>query len=202
MTTTESQLETTELEQRGGRQPAEITSAEQRLEGVSRDAAFGAWMRANLTTQGYRLTDQQRRELSLALRFSTGACLLLVAAALVLESSSMLFALSAVALLAGVTARHPFDLVWNHGVRRLFGGPALPPNPIRRRNAFKIGTVWLVLVAVLLSAGATTVALALGGLLVAACATVTSTNLCLPSEMFAWWERRAGNTRGAPPNSA
>jgi hypothetical protein len=28
-------------------------------------------------------------------------------------------------------------------------------------------------------------------LLVAACATVTATNLCLPSEALAWWERRS-----------
>jgi membrane-associated phospholipid phosphatase len=41
-----------------------------------------------------------------------------------------------------------------------------------------------------LAAGAATVALVLGGLLVAACATVTATNLCLPSEFFAWLERR------------
>jgi hypothetical protein len=34
------------------------------------------------------------------------------------------------------------------------------------------------------------VALARGGLLVAACGVVTATNLCLPSEMFAWLERR------------
>ena len=31
----------------------------------------GAWMRANLTTQGYRLTDDERRDLAVGLRFST-----------------------------------------------------------------------------------------------------------------------------------
>jgi hypothetical protein len=50
--------------------------------------------------------------------------------------------------------------------------------------------VWLLVVGALLSAGASTIALALGGLLVGACATVTATNLCLPSEALAWWERR------------
>ena len=54
----------------------------------------GAWMRANLTTQGYCLSDEERRELSLALRFSTGTCLLLVLTALALELSAMIFALS------------------------------------------------------------------------------------------------------------
>jgi hypothetical protein len=43
---------------------------------------------------------------------------------------------------------------------------------------------------VLLAAGAATIALAFGGLLIAACATVTLTNFCLPSETLAWLERR------------
>jgi hypothetical protein len=38
----------------------------------------GAWMRANLTTQGYCLTDDERRELAVGLRFSTALCLSLV----------------------------------------------------------------------------------------------------------------------------
>lgn len=149
----------------------------------------GAWMRANLSTQGYCLSDDERRELAVALRFSTGACLALVVVALALESAAMAFALSAIGLAAGFGARHPFDHVWNRAVRHLAGGPALPPNPRRRRDAFKVATAWLVLVATLFAAGASTVALVLGGMLVAACAVVTATNLCLPSEMFAWRER-------------
>jgi hypothetical protein len=153
-------------------------------------AGTRAWMRSNLTTQGYCLSDAERRELALGLRFSTGLCLTLVVVALVLESAAMLFALSAIGLIAGFASRHPFDYIWNHGVRHLIGGPELPPNPTRRRHAFKLATAWLLAVGGLLSAGATTVAAVLGGLLVAACTTVTTTNLCLPSEALAWWERR------------
>jgi hypothetical protein len=149
----------------------------------------GAWMRANLTTQGYCLTDDERRRLALGLRFSTGTCLALVIVALALRSPAMLFALSVIGVIAGFSARHPFDHVWNHVVRHVVGGPALPPNPRRRRDAFKVATVWLAVVATLLAIGATTVALVLGGFLVAACATVTATNLCLPSETFARLER-------------
>ena len=151
----------------------------------------GAWMRANLTTQGYCLSDAERRELAIGLRFSTGLCLSLVVVALVLQSAVMVFALTGIGVVASLAAHHPFDRLWNHGVRHLVvGGPALPTNPRRRRDAFKVATVWLAIVGTLLAAGATTVALVLGGLLVAACATVTATNLCLPSEMFAWLERR------------
>jgi hypothetical protein len=149
------------------------------------------WMRSNLTTQGYCLSDAQRRDLWLGLRFSTGLCLSLVIVALALESAAMVFALCTIGAIASFAARHPFDYLWNRGVRHLVGGPALPPNPPRRRDAFKVATAWLAVVGTLFAAGATTVGLALGGLLVAACAMVTATNLCLPSEMFAWWERRS-----------
>ncbi len=151
---------------------------------------LAAWTRSNLTTQGYCLNDAERRKLWLALRFSTGLCLMLVVIALALRSPAIVFALSAVGVIAGFAARHPFDHVWNNVVRHLVGGPPLPPNPARRRHAFKLATIWLLAVGALLSAGAATAALVLGGMLVVACGTVTATNLCLPSEALAWWERR------------
>lgn len=155
------------------------------------EMSTGAWMRSNLTTQGYCLSDAERRELSVALRFSTGLCLTLVVVALALRSPAMVFALSGIGLFAGFSKRHPFDHLWNRVVRHLVGGPVLPPNPPRRRHAFKLATVWLASVGVLFSAGATTAGFLLGGLLVAACGAVTVANLCIPSELFAWWERRA-----------
>jgi Domain of unknown function (DUF4395) len=152
--------------------------------------SIGGWMRANLTTQGYCLSAQERRSLAVGLRFSTGLCLSLVIVALALESPAMIFTLCGIGAVASFAARHPFDYLWNHGVRHLLGAPALPPNPPRRRDAFKVATVWLAIVGTLLAIGAATIALILGGMLVAACATVTATNLCLPSEAFAWLERR------------
>jgi hypothetical protein len=157
----------------------------------------GAWMRANLTSQGYRLSDDERRALALGLRFSTGLCLLFVTVALALESSLMLFSLSAIGVVASVSARHPFDQLWNHAVRRILDAPALPPNPARRRDAFRLATVWLLVVGGLIAAGATTAGLVLGGMLVAVCAVVTTTNLCLPSETFAWWARRCARKQRA-----
>jgi uncharacterized protein DUF4395 len=161
------------------------------VRGSTEAGNVGAWMRSNLTAQGYRLSDDERRRLVVGLRFSTGVCLGLVTVALALESSVMVFALCGIGVVASFAARHPFDHLWNRGVRHLVGGPALPPNPTRRRHAFKVATAWLAIVGTLLAAGAVTAALVLGGLLVAACATVTATNLCLPSEALAWWERHS-----------
>ena len=149
------------------------------------------WMGTNLATQGYCLSDGERRELWLGLRVSTGLCLALVVAGLALQSPTLIFALCAVGAIAGLTPRHPFDYLWNAGARHLFNAPALPPNPVPRRHAFKFATTLLVAVGVLLAVGATTPALVLGVLLVAGCATVTITNLCLPSQALAWWQRRS-----------
>jgi hypothetical protein len=158
--------------------------------GASKPSAANRWTHENLATQGYRLTAAERRELWLGLRFPTGLCLALVVTALALESAVMLFALSGIGLVAGFTRRHPFDYLWNNGLRQLLDAPALPPNPRRRRHAFKLATAWLLTVAVLFAAGLDTAALVLGGVLVTVCGLVTVTNFCVPSTLLAWWEGR------------
>jgi hypothetical protein len=149
---------------------------------------LGRWTGENLSTQGYRLSDAERRELWLGLRFPTGLCLALVVTALALESVVMLVALSGIGVVAGFTRRHPFDYVWNHGLRHALDAPPVPPNPRRRRHAFKLATVWLLAVALLFGAGQDTAALVLGGVLLAVCGLVTVTNFCIPSTLLAWWE--------------
>jgi len=147
-------------------------------------------MRENLSTQGYDLTDAERRRLRLGLRFPTALCLALVVTALALQSAAMLVFLACIGLVAGFSRRHPFDYLWNHGLRHAFGAPRLPTNPPRRRHAFKLATIWLLAVAVLFGVGEDAFALALAGLLVAVCGLVTITNFCVPSTLLAWWEQR------------
>lgn len=152
--------------------------------------SIGTWMDDNLATQGYCLAEADRRGLRAGLGFTTGACLGLVVTGLAIASPALLAVLAGIALVAGFAPRHPFDVVWNRAVRHITGGPPLPPNPRRRRHAFKLAGGWLLAVAGLFAAGLPSAALAVGGLLVAACTTVTVTNLCLPSVALAWWERR------------
>lgn len=147
-----------------------------------------AWTHRNLATQGYCLSGAEARALRVGLRFPTALCLALVVAGLALESAPAIALLVPIGAVAGWSRRHPFDHVWNRGVRHLTGGPELPPNPTRRRHAFKLATVWLAGVASLLAVGATAAALALGGVLVAVCALVTATNFCVPSTLLAGLE--------------
>src|SRR4051812_2815887 len=113
----------------------------------------GAWMRGNLTTQGYCLSDIERRTLWLGVRFSTGGCLALVVTGLAFKSAVFFAALVWIGAIGAFTSRHPFDYVWNHALRYVVRAPALPPNPRRRRDAFKVATGWLTVVAVLLATG-------------------------------------------------
>ncbi len=150
---------------------------------------------ANLAVQGYRLSPQESRALRIGLRFPTALCLALVVAGLALQSAVLILALVPIGAVAGWTTRHPFDLLWNYGLRRLMGAPSLPPNPTPRRHAFKLATVWLLAVGVLFAVGQPTMALVLGGVLVAVCGLVTVTHFCVPSTLLGvWWGRRGTST--------
>jgi hypothetical protein len=150
------------------------------------------WTQANLEVQGYCLTEDEARALRWGLRFSTALCLALVVTGLALESAVLIFALVPIGAVAGWTRRHPFDLIWNRGVRHLSGAPELTPNPTPRRHAFKLGTAWLLAIAVLFAVGQPTAALVLGGVLVAVCGLVTTTNFCIPSTLLGlWWRFRS-----------
>jgi hypothetical protein len=158
-------------------------------------------MDANLCVQGYRLNAEESRALRWGLRFSTGLCLAVVVAGLALQSAAVILALVPLGAVAGWTRRHPFDLLWNHGLRHLAGAPELPPNPTPRRHAFKVATVWLAAVGLLFAFGHPTAALILGGIQVAGCALVTTTNFCVPSTLLGiWWRRRGLATSTTQPS--
>jgi Domain of unknown function (DUF4395) len=149
-------------------------------------ARFTHWMRRNLSMQGYgALSDGERRQLGFALRLSPALCLTGMTLGVVLESPAVLLAMAASAVLGGfVTAKHPFDLIWDHGLRRFSGGPPLPPAPPARRFACQLASVWLVAVAAAYLAGAETLGLVLGVPLLFVATIVATTNWCLPSLIY------------------
>jgi len=151
-----------------------------------------SWMDANLEVQGYCLTAPESRALRWGLRFPTALCLALAVTGLALQSAVLILALVPIGAVAGWTRRHPFDLIWNHGIRHLTGAPELPPNPKPRRHAFKLATVWLLAVGLLFAFGEPTAALVLGAILVGVCGLVTAVNYCIPSTLLGIWWRRQG----------
>jgi hypothetical protein len=62
-----------------------------------------------------------------------------------LASPVMVWALAPLAALGAVLPWHPFDLIYNHGIRRFTGGQILPRYRAPRRFACVVATGWLAL---------------------------------------------------------
>jgi hypothetical protein len=137
------------------------------------------------------MSAEESHALRWGLRFPTALCLGIVVIGLALQSAVLILALVPIGAVAGWSSRHPFDLIWNHGVRHVGGASELPPNPTPRRHSFKLATVWLLAVGLLFALGQPTVALILGGALLAVCGLVTVTSFCIPSTLLGiWWRWR------------
>lgn len=153
---------------------------------------FTDWSRSCLTMQGYgSLSDAERQSLWLGLRFSPALCFAGIALGAALASPVLLWAMAVSAGVGGfLTAKHPFDYVYDAVLRPLLGGPSVPPSPGPRRFACQLATPWIVAIAVAFWAGLPTVAWALAAPLLLVAAIVTTTNWCLPSLIYGLLKRR------------
>jgi len=125
------------------------------------------------------------REVEPWLRWSPALCAIVMGVGTILASEWILWGLMPVAALGALSSRHPFDHIYNYGVRRLTGTPPLPPHGAPRRFACGIATVWLLVTGVAFAAGAETLGYALGGVLTAVAALVGTTHFCIPSLTYA-----------------
>lgn len=118
------------------------------------------------------------------LRFSPGLTTIGAGIGTVLASPAVLSALALVTGVCAATPRHPFDLLYDRGVRPVTGTPALPRNEAPRRFACALATVWLVTTALAFAVGATLVGYGLGSLLVVLGGLVATTHFCFGSMVY------------------
>lgn len=79
---------------------------------------------------------------------------------------------------------HPFDLIYNHGIRHFLGTQILPRANAPRKFACGVATVWLGAVSWAFLTGATTLGYILGFSLTIAAAVPTFTDFCIPSFFY------------------
>jgi len=91
---------------------------------------------------------------------------------------------SALRCLGAFLPNHPFDVVYNHGLRHLLGTRPLPRSRAPRRFACAVATVWLTPTGLAFFAGATTVGYVLGAAFVLAALVPTLTDFCIPSFFY------------------
>lgn len=130
------------------------------------------------------LTDGDLSRIDPWLRFSPAICAAWAAVATLAHSSTALLVLAGIAVLGAVRASHPFDAVYNLGVRRVTGSPAIPRYGTPRRFACSVAAAWLAATAAAFARGATTAGVALGVFFTAVALVPVMTGFCVPSFVF------------------
>jgi hypothetical protein len=166
-------------------------------------------MRKTLTARTYRLLEIQGfdsvnvEELASVapwLRLAFALCALLGALGTVLASPTILLVLSLIATIAAASPVHPFDLVYNYGVRHLTGTGPLPRRGAPTRFGCGMGAVLVLITAWAFAAGHQVAGYVLGGALTFVVLLVSTTDICIPSliyrSIFGWPHARQAQTEG------
>jgi hypothetical protein len=166
-------------------------------------------MRQTLTPRTRRLLEIQGfdavdvRELAPVapwLRLAFGLCGLLGGVGTLLASPTILLVLALIAALAAASPVHPFDLIYNHGIRRFTGTGPLPKRGAPTRFGCGMGAVLVLVTAWAFSAGHQVAGYALGGALTFVVLLVSTTDICIPSliyrSIFGWPRAREAQQQG------
>jgi hypothetical protein len=138
-----------------------------------------------LEIQGFDAVDpEELARVAPWLRLSFALCAALGGVGTVLASPAVLLGLSAVAVLAASSRVHPFDHVYNSGIRRLTGTGPLPPRGVASRVGCGLGAVCLLVTAWTFSAGHEVAGYALGSVLTLVVLLASTTDICLPSIIY------------------
>src|SRR5258705_5607213 len=102
-------------------------------------------IRERIQAQGFcGLDDATYAQINYPLRLSPAICMIWAAVGTSLASPTVLWALAPFALLGAILPGHPFDVLYNYGLRHLSGAPALPRYGARRRFGCTSATTMLI----------------------------------------------------------
>jgi hypothetical protein len=142
-------------------------------------------VRRRLEAQGFRnLDDKSLAEIGPWMRWSPAICAAVMAIGTILGSPPVIWGLASIALLGALLHRHPFDLLYNHGVRHLTGTQPLPRHGAQRRFACGVATIWLAGTGLAFHEGAMALGYVLGGAITAVATLVGVTHFCIPSLVY------------------
>jgi hypothetical protein len=146
---------------------------------------LSATRRTLLDIQGFDdVDDATLMHTQQGLRLAPALCSVIAITGTVLAAPWILWSLSVIAAAGAILPFHPFDLIYNLGVRRISGGPRLPESRAPRRFACGMASVWLLATGGLFAAGYDLPAYVLGAALGAVAMLVATTHICIPSMIF------------------
>lgn len=160
-----------------------------------------SFQQRSLFQQGYQsYSAGELKQLEWGLRFTPSACSLLTLVGLWLQLPWLLLAVSLLGMWAFFApGAHPMDLIYNHGVRHLFGAVPLPPNPLQRRLACLAAGVMNATAALLFFLSLPIAAWIVGGMLLVLQVIVITTHFCTLSYLYEGIMRALGRWHQAMP---
>ena len=139
-------------------------------------------VRERIQAQGFcGLDDKTYAQINYPLRLSPAICMVWATVGTALTSPTILWALVPFAALGAILPGHPFDVLYNYGLRHLLGTPALPRYGARRHFACALATIMLLATAWGFQAGMPLLGSIAGWSLVTAAFVNVSTGFCIPS---------------------
>lgn len=129
-------------------------------------------------------TDQEICQHAVGNRFAYQMCTLLFTTGLILTSIPILTIAAVIAALTVLLPYHPFDYVYNYGVRNLFNYPKLPPRSSQAKFACGIAALWLSAIIYLFAESLFMWGYLLGLLLFIVAVLVSTIDYCIPSKIY------------------
>ena len=157
-------------------------------------AATTGTVRKRLEAQGVvGVGDRALADIQAGLRFTPALCATGVVVGTAFASPMILLFMAGTAAIGAAFPRHPFDLVYNHGVRHLLGRPAVPRNAAPRRFSCGVGAVWLMLTTAAFLLDWDLLGYVLGSGMAVMAGFVAVTHICLPSLVYTRVFERVGD---------
>ena len=142
-------------------------------------------VRSRLEAQGFcGLDDKTLAELAPWMRWTYTLGTLVTLIGVALMSPGVLWTLAAITSVAIFLPFHPFDLLYNYGMRYLTRTGPIPSSGPQRHFVFVVATVWLAATGWAFHAGADIAGITLGVLLIFVGGLASTTNFCIPSFIY------------------
>jgi len=142
-------------------------------------------VRCRLEAQGFcGLDDATLEKLAPWMRWTYTLGTLVTVIGVVTMSPAVLWTLAAITSVGIVLPFHPFDLLYNYGVRYLTGTGPFPDSGPQRHFVFVVATIWLAATGWAFYVGSNIVGIALGVLLIVVGGLASTTNFCIPSFFY------------------
>jgi hypothetical protein len=138
--------------------------------------------RRKIEAQGFLcLSNDEVESLNVWLRFTPAITLVWFTAGVWEASPRILFWLAMMTMLGAILTGHPFDVLYNHGIRYIAASPEIPPFSRQRRFAYLLAAVQILGTLTAFYAGYRTVGYAVGIASIGAGAVYVITGNCAPS---------------------